>query len=339
MFFFQDDYSTGCHPRILEALSRQNLDPQEGYGLDGHCAAAAALIREQLGRPDARVHFLTGGTQTNLIALTAFLRPHESAVAAATGHIATHETGSIEAAGHKVCTVPAPLGKLTPELIRQVADGHPDEHTVSPRLVYLSQSTELGTVYSRRELEEISRLCRQRGLLLYVDGARLSCGLDAAGMTLADLGELCDAFYLGGTKNGALMGEALVVLDPALDSGLRWIMKQRGGMLAKGWLLGLQFEELLRDGLYWQLGRRANEMARELEEGLAARGCSMLHPSPTNQIFPVLSPEAYGRFARLARFRVWEERPDGYRVIRLVTSWSTTQEEVSRFLSALDGVS
>jgi len=337
MFHFTNDYSVLCHPRILEELRRVNLEFNPGYGGDGHCAAAAAEIREQAGCPGAAVHFLCGGTQTNLTAIAAFLRPHQCVLAAGSGHINVHETGAIEAAGHKVVTRPAPLGKLTVALISQMLDEHTDEHMVKPGLVYLSQSTELGAVYSLKELEDISRLCRERGLTLYVDGARLSCALAACDVTLPDLARLCDAFYLGGTKNGALLGEALVIVNPELQTDFRYILKQRGGMLAKGWLVGIQFEQLLRDGLYWELGRQANRTAQLLCRGLEERGIPMLHPSPTNQIFPILTPKQWERFGQVCTFENWGKREDGGRVVRLVTSWCTRQEEIEGFLREVDG--
>ena len=337
MFSFKNDYSEGCHPLILEALTRTNLEQTVGYGLDDHCAHAADLIRDAFSCPDADVHFLCGGTQTNLTAISAFLRPHHCVIAASTGHVNVHETGAIEATGHKVVTIPTEQGKLTPDHIRQLVDSHTDEHMVRPGLVYISQSTELGTVYSLEELEAVSRCCRENGLLLYLDGARLGCALTCEGcdMQPADLSRLCDAFYIGGTKNGALFGEALVIVNESLKPDFRFFLKQRGGMLAKGRLLGIQFEELFRDGLYFRTAGHANALAQHLQNGLEAMGIPMLLPSTTNQIFPVLTPEQYETFQSLALFEDWSALPDGRRVIRLVTSWATTQQQVNDFLHAL----
>ena len=335
MFNFKNDYSEGCHPRILEALTRTNLDQTVGYGLDEHCENAAALIKKAVGCETADVHFLVGGTQTNLTAISAFLRPHQCVLAAATGHVNVHETGAIEATGHKVVTRPAPEGKLTPALIQDMVDEHTDEHMVKPRLVYLSQSTELGTVYSRAELEAIRDCCRKNDLLLYLDGARLACALtsDACDVVLNDLPGLCDAFYIGGTKNGMLFGEAIVIVNDALKADFRFFIKQRGGMLAKGRLLGIQFEEQFRDGLYLELGHHANAMAQRLQNGLIAKGYPMLQHSPTNQVFPIVTPEQYEMFSSIVLFETWTVLPDGRKVIRFVTSWATKQEAVDDFLN------
>ena len=332
MFSFKNDYSEGCHPRILEALTRTNLEQTVGYGLDGHCANAAALIKQTIGCEGADVHFLVGGTQTNLTAISAFLRPHHCVLAADSGHVNVHETGAIEATGHKVVTRPTPDGKLTPALIQDMVDEHTDEHMVKPGLVYLSQSTELGTVYSKAELVSIRTCCRENGLLLYIDGARLSCALAASDITLTDLPGLCDAFYIGGTKNGMLFGEALVIVNDALKEEFRFFIKQRGGMLAKGRLLGIQFEEQFRDGLYLELGRHANAMAQRLQAGLEAKGYPLLQHSPTNLVFPILTGKQYEHISSIARFELWSNLPDGRKAIRLVTSWATKQETVVRFL-------
>ena len=335
MFNFKNDYSEGCHPRILDVLTRTNLEQTVGYGLDEHCANAAALIKRAIGCETADVHFLVGGTQTNLTAISAFLRPHQCVLAAATGHVNVHETGAIEATGHKVVTRPAPEGKLTPALIQDMVDEHTDEHMVKPGMVYLSQSTELGTVYTKAELEAICDCCRKNGLYLYLDGARLACALtsSACDVALTDLPDLCDAFYIGGTKNGMLFGEAMVIVNDALKPDYRFFIKQRGGMLAKGRLLGLQFEEQFRDDLYSELGRHANAMAQRLQEGLIAKGYPLLQISPTNQVFPILTGEQYEYFSSFCLFETWENLPDGRKVIRLVTSWATKQETVDEFLN------
>ena len=337
MFNFKNDYSEGCHPQILEALTRTNFESTVGYGMDPYCAGAAQRIREAVRCPEADVHFLMGGTQTNQTAIAAFLRPHQCVIAAATGHVNVHETGAIEATGHKVITLPAPDGKLTPDLIQALVDGHPDEHMVKPGLVYISQSTELGTVYSKTELEAVSACCRANRLYLYLDGARLACGLTAegCGLTLADLPRLCDAFYIGGTKNGLLFGEALVIVNDALKPDFRYHIKQRGGMLAKGRLLGVQFGALFQDDLYLSLGRHSNLLARKLTDGLKALGYPMFVESPTNQIFPVIPNEKLSLFASLCLYEVWGKVDDGHTAIRLVTSWASREEDIDAFLSAL----
>ena len=337
MFNFKNDYSEGCHPQILEALSRTNLEQTVGYGLDEYCSNAAALIKKAIDCKSADVHFLVGGTQTNLTAISAFLRPHQCVLAAATGHVNVHETGAIEATGHKVVTRPTPDGKLTAALVQEMVDEHTDEHMVQPGIVYLSQSTELGTVYTKAELEAIHACCKENGLLLYVDGARLACALtsEACDMKLTDLPLLCDAFYIGGTKNGMLFGEALVIVNDALKEDFRFLIKQRGGMLAKGRLLGLQFEEQFRNGLYLELGRHANAMAQRLQNGLMAKGFPMLQHSPTNQVFPILTPEQHEHFSSFVLFENWANLSDGRKAIRLVTSWATKQETVDTFLNQL----
>ena len=337
MFNFRNDYSEGCHPRILEALSRTNLNQTVGYGLDEHCANAAALIKRAINCQSADIHFLVGGTQTNLTAIAAFLRPHQCVLAASTGHVNVHETGAIETTGHKVVTRPTPDGKLTPALVQDMVDEHTDEHMVKPGLVYLSQSTELGTVYTKAELEALYACCKETGLFLYMDGARLACALtsDCCDVTLSDLPHLCDAFYIGGTKNGMLFGEAMVIVNNALKSDFRFFIKQRGGMLAKGRLLGIQFEEQFRDGLYLELGRHANALAHRLQDGLEAKGYPLLQRSPTNQVFPILTPEQYERFSSFCLFETWSVLSDGRKVIRLVTSWATEPQSVENFLKQI----
>lgn len=334
MFHFKNDYSEGCHPRILDALTRTNLTQTVGYGLDDHCTNAAALIKNSIGCKSADVHFLVGGTQTNMTAISAFLRPHHCVLSAATGHVNVHETGAIEATGHKVVTRPTPDGKLTASLIQDMIDEHTDEHMVKPGMVYLSQSTELGTVYTRKELESIRACCRKNGLLVYIDGARLACALSSVDcdVTLSDLPNLCDAFYIGGTKNGMLFGEALVIVNETLKADFRFFIKQRGGMLAKGRLLGIQFEEQFRDNLYLELGLHANAMAQRLQAGLEAKGYPLLQRSPTNQVFPILTAKQHEFFSSIALFETWSTLPDGRKVIRLVTSWATKQESVDNFL-------
>lgn len=337
MLNFRNDYSEGAHPSILAALAENNLIPVAGYGVDEHCAHAAYMIRERFNCPNADVHFLVGGTQTNLVVMAGALRPFEAVICAETAHINTHETGAIEGSGHKVLSVPKADGKLTPEDVRTVVRLHRDEHMVKPRMVYVSQSTEVGTVYNRSELEALRAVCSENGLLLYLDGARLASGLTAPGCDLlpVDLPRLCDAFYIGGTKNGALFGEALVLVNEALKPDFRYLIKNKGAMLAKGWLLGMQFEGLLHGDLYFTLGRHANAMAARLTEGLLEKGYEMAYASPSNQVFVVLRKDkifdlttdvAFEEFAR------WDERSD---VVRFVTSWATEEADVDALLKLL----
>ena len=337
MYRFTNDYSEGAHPSILEAMTATNLEGNFGYGCDPHCEHAAALIRQKIGRPDADVHFFVGGTQTNATCICAFLRPHEAAIAAHSGHICVHETGAVEATGHKCIAMPAaPGGKLTPELVRQAVAAHPDEHMVKPRLVYVSNTTEVGGVYTTAELEALRAVCDELGLLLYLDGARLASALACGGASLEDLGALCDAFYIGGTKNGALFGEAVCIMNPALKPDFRYILKQHGGMLAKGWLLGVQFEQLMRSGLYEELGEHSTRMAQQLAEGLKGLGVEFLFESPSNQIFPILPDEVLAKLEGAFHWEVNATLEGGRSCIRLVCSWATQQAAVTAFLLAVE---
>ena len=332
----RNDYSEGAHPRLLQALAVASAEVNRGYGLDVHSVRAAALIRDRLAR-DADVHFLAGGTQANLVALAAFLRPHEAVIAPASGHIATHETGAIEAGGHKVLTVATPDGKLSPALIQPCIDGHASEHMVKPRLVYISNTTEWGTVYSAAELHALGTFCRARDLLLYVDGARLGSALTTQDndVDLSLLAAEADGFYIGGTKNGALLGEALVIINPALRADFRHIIKQRGAMLAKGMVVGAQFEALFEDGLYFVLATHANVMAERLRGVLQQAGVPLAVDSPSNQVFPVLPDAVVERLQQRVEFETWERRGDATTVIRLMTSWATPESTIEAFADVL----
>ncbi|PPT37894.1 threonine aldolase [Xanthomonas arboricola] len=329
---FRNDYSEGAHPRLLQALAQASAEQNAGYGTDRHTARALALIRSAVAQAQAEVHLLVGGTQTNLTAIAAFLRPHQAVIAVEAGHIATHETGAIEATGHKVLTVPALHDKLTPALIQPLLDVHGNEHMVQPRLVYISNSTESGTIYSRAELEALSRFCRAHDLLLYLDGARLGAALTAEGndLDLPTIAALTDAFYIGGTKNGALLGEALVIVTPTLQADFRYLIKQRGALLAKGMLLGSQFATLFEDGLFFALAAHANAMAQRLRAGLLTAGAQFTSDSPTNQQFIAVSAQQAMQLAQGYDFERWEVRVDGSQVIRFVTSWATTAASVDR---------
>ena len=335
MYRFTNDYSEAAHPDVLAALTATNLEGNFGYGLDGHCERAAACIRELCAAPDADVHFLAGGTQTNLTAVAAFLRPHEAVIAASTGHVCVHETGAIEATGHKCIAVACENGKLTPDDVRNVCTAHPDEHMVKPRLVYVSNTTEIGTVYTKEELAGLRAVCGELGLYLYLDGARLGSAIAAGGPDFAELARLCDAFYIGGTKNGALFGEALVILNDALKPDFRWILKQHGGMLAKGWLLGVQFDALLRGGLYLDLARHANEQAQRLRSGIGMLGYAFACDSPSNQQFPILPDAVLEQLEGDFHWEVIGHPAPGMTEIRLVTSWATSPAAVSAFLRRL----
>lgn len=336
MYSFRNDYSEGAHPKVLQALSDTNLEQTVGYGMDPRCQAAADLIRRLCAAPDADIHFTVGGTQTNLLVIASLLRPYEAVIAAHTAHVNVHETGAIEATGHKVCTVFSPDGKLTPKLVESVVNGHSTEHMVLPRLVYISDTTEVGTVYTKAELQALRDCCGKHGLFLFLDGARLGSALTSEGsdLTLPDLAALTDAFYIGGTKNGALFGEALVM--NASNEHFRWHMKQRGAVLAKGRLLGVQFQALLEDGLYFDLARHANEMAYRLRDGVAALGYPFPVASPSNQQFPVLPNSAVEALrAKGYEFEIDRAVDANHTCVRFVTSWATPESAIDTFLKDL----
>ena len=334
MLRFDSDYTQGAAPEILRRLTETNLEQTPGYGEDRYCDAAREKIRALVERPDAAVHFLVGGTQTNLTVIAAALRPHQGVLAAETGHISNHETGAIEAGGHKVLPLPSGDGKITAGQIEAAVAAHwadaTHEHQVQPAMVYLSQPTEQGTLYTLAELEAISAACRRLGLLLYVDGARLGYGLAAPGndVTAADLARLTDAFYIGGTKVGALFGEAVVLTREELKRDFRYIIKQRGGMLAKGRLLGLQFDTLLTDGLYLRLSRHAVELAMELRRAFEERGVPLRYDSRTNQQFPILTRAQHDALAAHYAFSPWGTLGEKL-VVRFCTSWATEPEAVA----------
>lgn len=334
---FTDDYSEGAHPRILQALLDTNLQQTEGYGNDPFCLEAAEMIKGRLGRNDVDVHFIPGGTQTNTIAISAFLRPHEAAVAPETGHIEVHETGAIEATGHKVVTVPGWEGKLRPQDLQAVLDFHQDEHMVKPKLVYISNVTELGSIYTNEELTNLSRFCREHGLILYMDGARLGSALASSGsdLTLPELADLVDAFYIGGTKNGALIGEALVICSENLKEEFRFHIKQKGAMLAKGRILGLQFRELFRDDLFFELAAHANKMAAKIQDALGSLGCRFILNSRSNMIFPILPNQIIAELRKDFQFHTWQKVDAEHSAVRLVTSWACPEEVVDQFITRL----
>ncbi|AWI04734.1 threonine aldolase family protein [Clostridium drakei] len=337
MYSFKNDYSEGTHERILNALIKSNLEQTEGYGEDIYTKKAVELIKERIGHEDADIHLFVGGTQTNLTAISAFLRPHEAAIAANTGHILVHETGAIEATGHKVISIKVSDGKLRPKDIKPVLEAHTDEHMVKPKMVYISNPTEIGSIYSKNELELLSEFCRENKLILYVDGARLGSALcsEENDLELSDLGRLVDAFYIGGTKNGALMGEALVICNDFLKEDFRFHIKQKGALFAKGRLLGIQFLELFKDDLYFDLARHANAMAKLLKEEIIAAGYKFLIDSPSNQIFPILPNKLIEKLQDKYSFAIWEKFDQDSSVIRLVTSWATKEEKVLEFIEDL----
>jgi len=338
MYSFRNDYSEGAHPKVLKALTDTNLEQTCGYGLDPRCQEASDLIRSLCGAPEADVHFLMGGTQTNLLVIEALTKPYEAVIAAKTGHINVHETGAVEATGRKIIALPSPDGKLTPAMVESVAELQGDEHMVKPAMVYVSNTTEIGTVYSKEDLTALRNCCGRHGLLLFLDGARLGSAMACGGPSLPELAALTDAFYIGGTKNGALFGEALVLPKPRED--FRWYMKRRGAMLAKGRLLGVQFQALLEDDTYLSAARRANQLALRLRDGIADLGYPLPAASPSNQQFPVFPNEVVKELQNLGyEFEIQQTIDPAHTQIRLVTSWATPERAIEDFLRDLANIS
>ena len=339
MLRFESDYEEGAHPRILELLAKTNLEQTPGYGEDHYCDEARDLIRAACAAPGTDVQFLVGGTQTNFIVIESALRPWQGVLCADNGHINVHETGAVEATGHKVLALPAKDGKISARQIREAcarhfaADSH--EHMVQPGMVYLSSPTEFGTLYSKAELEEISRACRELGLPLFVDGARMGYGLmsQASDLTLADYARLCDVFSIGGTKVGALFGEAVVIASPALKKDFRYLMKQRGAMLAKGRLLGIQFAALFRDDLYFRIAEHADKLAMRLRQAFTEKGWPLLYDSFTNQQFPIVPDADLKRLADKYSFGFWQHMDETHSAVRFCTSWATSEETVEALIS------
>ncbi|GAA0687084.1 MULTISPECIES: threonine aldolase family protein [Clostridium] len=337
MYSFKNDYSEGAHERIIKAIVETNYEQTEGYGLDIYCDKARSVLKKKINYDKADIHFLVGGTQTNLTAISAFLRPHEAVIAANSGHVLVHETGAIEATGHKVISVAVNDGKLKPCHIQSVVDEHTDEHMVKPRMVYISDSTEIGSIYTKSELIALKEECKKNHLYLYLDGARIGAALKSEenDLKLSDMPQLTDAFYIGGTKGGALMGEAIVICNEELKSDFRFFIKQKGAMLAKGRLLGIQFYELFKDDLYFDLANHANNMAAILKKGIKELGYDFMIETSTNQIFPILPNEILEKINLKYEYSVWQKWDDRSKVIRLVTSWATLEEKVREFIDDL----
>ncbi|MBR6212433.1 MAG: aminotransferase class I/II-fold pyridoxal phosphate-dependent enzyme [Bacteroidales bacterium] len=343
---FTSDYCEGALPRIIQRLQETNMVQTVGYGEDEYCAQARELIRSACGRKDVDVHFLVGGTQTNATVISSILKPYQGVLCAETGHINVHETGAVEHGGHKILPLPSPDGKITAGQIREALEDHfidaHHEHMVMPGMVYISFSTESGTIYSREELTAISEVCRSFEIPLFVDGARLGYGMAASeliygqdALTLKDFAQLTDVFYIGGTKQGALFGEAVVITNDALKEDFRYCIKQGGGMLAKGRLLGIQFAALFEDGLYMDAARGAVQKAARIREAFEAKGIGFLVDSPTNQVFPILTEEQMAFFEKDFGFEVWKKLPDGRIGVRFCTSWATPDVNVRLLVSAI----
>lgn len=345
MIRFNCDYVQSAHEDILKRMMETKEEQLAGYGEDRYCEQARKLIRDKCQCPDACVQFLSGGTQSNLTVIAAALRPHQAVISADTGHINTHETGAVEAAGHRVIALNSTDGKLRAKQILAVCEAHRTdvnrEHTVQPKMVYISNPTESGTLYSKKELEEISESCRECGLYLFMDGARLGYGLTAQknDLDLPSIARYCDVFTIGGTKCGALFGEAAVITNPAVHEDFRYMIKQRGGMLAKGWLLGLQFLVLLEDDLYFRICGHANEMAMRLRAAFENHGCDFMVDSTTNQQFPVLKNEELDKLKSKYSFSFWEKSDETHSVVRFCTSWATKEEDVTALIEDLKRLS
>lgn len=340
MYSFNNDYSEGAHPRILQAMMEANLIQNPGYSLDSHTEHAKELIKKEIKREDVDIHLIVGGTQTNLLTISAALRPHQAVICAGTGHINVHETGAIEATGHKTLGYDTPDGKLTVDDIQKSLDWHSDEHMVQPKMVYISNSTEVGTQYSKAELETLSSFCKQHGLYLFLDGARMGAALTSSvnDLTLADIARLVDVFYIGGTKNGALFGEALIICSPDLKPDFRFMIKQKGAMLAKGWLLGIQFEELFQNNIFFEMAEHANEMAERLRKGFVACGYPFHWNSTTNQLFPILPNDVIEKLRKDFIFSSQVKIDETHTCVRFVTSWATRPEGVTAFLKELQNI-
>ena len=341
MIYFNNDYSEGCHEKVLEALIRTNLEQTPGYGEDHHCARAAEKIKTLCGREDMAVHFLVGGTQTNLTVIDAALRPHQGALCPVTGHINVHETGAVEATGHKVLTVPSDDGKITAAQVTETVKLHWEdssfEHMVQPKLVYISHPSEMGTLYTKKELEDLSETCHKLGLYLFLDGARLGYGLTARGtdVTIQDIARLCDVFYIGGTKVGALFGEAVCISAPALKEDFRYLIKQHGGMLAKGRLLGVQFDTLMTDELYLTIAAHANALADRIRDTLDDLKIPYQVPGITNQLFPIFTDAVLEELAKDFSFTEMGRVDATHRAVRFCTSWATSEENVQKLCQRL----
>lgn len=344
MIQFQCDYNEGAHPRILERLIQTNLEQTVGYGEDHYCESARNMIREVCGRADADVHFLVGGTQVNATVISSVLKPYQGVVCAHTGHINVHETGAIEHGGHKVLAIPSKNGKLAADdLLKCIQDHYSEdgpEHTVQPGMVYISFSTETGTIYSLSEIRAIRHVCTEYGLPLFIDGARLGYGLASEGcdVTLKDIADLADVFYIGGTKQGALFGEAVVITNNDLKKDFRYCIKQNGGMLAKGRLLGIQFLTLFEDGLYFRLSEHAVSLALKIRDAFKAKGYPFIADSPSNQQFPILPDEVLEKLGKDFLFSIWQKTDEKHTAVRFCTSWATSPEAVDKLLNAIEAL-
>lgn len=341
MIYFQCDYAEGCHPKILERLTETNFVQTPGYSEDDICERARDAVRSVCGTPHADVHFLVGGTQANTTVISHILRPWQGALCADTGHIAIHETGAIEATGHKVLTLPNTNGTITAQQVIEYCTNHYNdashEHIVQPGMVYISFPTESGTLYTKQQLTDLYAACKQWDLPLFIDGARLGYGLmsPACDLTIGELAQLCDVFYMGGTKCGALFGEAVVINNERLKKDFRYSIKRHGGMLAKGRLLGIQFLTLMENGLYFEICKQAVDYAMEIRRAFEAKGIEMFGTSMTNQQFPILTGEQMAKFDGKFAYEFWGNYDESHSIVRFCTSWATTRENVDALLATI----
>jgi len=341
MLYFDSDYMEGAHPAILERLLETNMEKTPGYGLDKYSESARKKIRKACGCENAEVYFLVGGTQTNAVVIKAVLRDYEGVVAADTGHISVHEAGAIEAGGHKVLALPHENGKLTAQAVdKYIGDFYADgnhEHMVFPGMVYISHPTEYGTIYTKQELQDLSKVCRKYGIPLYMDGARLGYGLAAEenDVSLKDIAELCDIFYIGGTKAGALFGEAVVITKPERIKHFFTIIKQNGALLSKGRMLGLQFDTLFTDDLYFKIAKNAINMANKMRKAFREKGYKLYCVNPTNQVFVVLENSKMEALSKEVSFSFWEKYDENHTVVRFAASWATREEDVDRLIEII----
>ncbi|ONI47611.1 threonine aldolase [Candidatus Epulonipiscium fishelsonii] len=340
MYSFVNDYSEGAAQPIMDNLIKSNMEQTPGYGEDKYTQKAKELIKSHIKSDNSEVHLVVGGTQVNLISIGAFLRPHEAVIAVDTGHICVHEAGAIESVGHRIVSVEGCDGKLYPKDIQSVLDTHIDHHMVKPRLVYISNTTELGTVYTLEELKNLSEICKNNNLIFYIDGARLGSALTSNinTATMEDVAKYADAFYIGGTKNGALFGEALVITNPALQDDFKYFIKQKGALLAKGRLLGIQFATLFENegDLFYKLARHANKMADKIQRGFTENGFKLLAEANSNQVFVILPKTIYEQLAQEFPGSIWEPYGDNSYIIRFVASWATPEEEVDKLIKYLE---
>jgi len=334
---FKNDYSEGAHPQVLQLLLASNSTQEPGYGEDSLSLKAKEMIAKKLNRPNIPIYLVTGGTQANLLIISHVLKSYESVIAVDSSHIQVHETGAIEHAGHKINLIPQQDGKLTVTEIQKIIKSHKDQHMVKPRLVYISQTTELGSLYSKKELIVLYQYCQSNNLLLFIDGARMAISLTAKinDLTLEDIANYCDVFYFGATKNGGLLGEAIVFSNTVLADGFEYALKQKGALLAKGRILGAQFYALFQDSLYEDLSKHANETAERLANVLVSKGYTFYIPPYSNQLFPILPKDRLSKLAEKFEFYIWQDYDEHHSVIRLVCSWATESSAIDEFIQLI----